>query len=103
MDICVDPTGAPTLEGADDFTSLRLTGTRPTTDDARAALAACGIELTDDLTHGHIEPTAFSRLAGGAGERPDWQAGLQGMLAYATGKGWTDEAGRIRAHAAWTG
>lgn len=103
MDICVDHAGVPTLEGADDFTSLRLTGTCPATRDARVALAASGIELTDDLTHGHVEPATFARLAGDAADRPDWQAALHGMLAEATRRGWTDERGRIRAHAEWSG
>lgn len=102
MDVSVDPSGMPTLEGVDDFTSLRLTGTAPATGAARATLAAAGIDLTDDLTHGHIEPATFSRLAGAAADRPDWQTGLRGMLAYAAGKGWTDETGRIRAHAEWS-
>jgi hypothetical protein len=101
MDIVVDPAGVPTMRDADDFTSLRLTGTAPTAPESRDALAGWGIELTPDATHGHIAPAAFARLAGDAADQPDWQRGLAGMLAYATSKGWADDAGRIRAHAEW--
>lgn len=101
MDVRVGPSGEPVLDEPDDFRSLRLTGTRPSSDAARAALSSAGIELDEDGGHGHIEPTAFTRLAGSAGERPDWQDGLAAMLAYAVDHGWTDDAGRVRAHAEW--
>lgn len=103
MDIAVDPAGVPTMHGADDFTSLRLTGTRPSSSEALATLAGWGIELTPDGDHGHIAPGSFARLAGPSADRPDWQQGLDGMLTYATSKGWIDESGRVRAHADWGG
>jgi len=101
MDVRVDASGLPALEHAADFTALRLTGTAPASLEARATLAAAGIELSDDLTHGHIEPAAFPRLAGSLAHGAEWQQGLEAMLAYATRKGWTDETGRVRAHAEW--
>jgi len=101
MDIAIDPSGVPTMHGADELTSLRLTGTAPSSPEARSTLAGWGIEVLDDGTHGHIEPTTFARLAGASAARPEWQAGLRAMLDFATGKGWTDDAGRVRAHAEW--
>jgi hypothetical protein len=102
MDVHIDPDGAPRLVDAETLTSLRLTGTAPSLD-ARAALASAGIVITDDGGHGFIEPATFSRLAGALAADPAWQQGLATMVAFATDKGWTDEAGRIRAHAEWDG
>jgi hypothetical protein len=101
MDVRIDPTGTPALDGADDFTSLRLIGTRPSSAAARSTLGASGIELTDDDGHGYIEPAAIARLAGAAADGPGWQEGFQRMVDYAVGKGWSDDAGRLRAHAEW--
>lgn len=101
MDVRIDPTGAAALDGVDDFTALRLTGTRPSSAAARSTLGASGIELTDDGSHGYIEPAAITRLAGTAADGPEWQDGFRRMLAYASEKGWADETGRIRAHAEW--
>ena len=102
MDVHIDPTGMPRLVDAEALTSLRLTGTAPSPD-ARAALAAAGIVITDDAGHGYVEPATFSRLAGPVAADPEWQAGFAKMVAYAADKGWTDGAGRIRAHAEWDG
>ena len=97
MDIVIDPTGVPTMQAADDFTSLRLTGTAPSSPEARATLAGWGIELTADGTHGHIAHPVFASLAGApAADRPAWQQGLRGMLDFAAnGQGL---GGRRRAH-----
>ena len=102
MDVHIDPNGAPRLVGAEALTSLRLTGTAPSPA-ARAALASAGIVMTDDNGHGYIEPATFARLAGPLAVDPTWQQGFAKMVAFATDKGWTDGAGRIRAHAEWDG
>ena len=31
-------------------------------------------------------------------QRDAWASGFDGMIAYATSKGWTDTQGRVRAH-----
>ena len=102
MDVHVDPAGTPRLVDPEVLTSLRLTGTSPSPE-ARAALASVGIVITADGGHGFIESTTFERLAGAPTDDPAWRAGLARMLAFAADKGWTDDAGRVRAHAEWEG
>ena len=48
-------------------------------------------------THSWVNPADLSALAGRAGD-DEWQRKLAAMIGYAESKGWTDEAGRIRAH-----
>jgi hypothetical protein len=49
-------------------------------------------------THLMVPVDTVRRLAAGR-VGPTWENDLAGMLAYATGKGWTDETGtRVRAH-----
>lgn len=45
-----------------------------------------------------IAPEDLVRLAGDAGEDPQWQAQVDSMVTYAGTKGWLDRTGRIRAH-----
>ena len=48
--------------------------------------------------HAWVAPETLARLAGDAAVDPDWQARFDAMLAFASGKGWTDAAGHVRAH-----
>lgn len=47
--------------------------------------------------HTFVEPEILAELSG-RGEDAEWRAQLGNMLAYATSKGWSDGAGRARAH-----
>lgn len=47
--------------------------------------------------HSWVDPGDLTALAGRGGD-PEWQQKLAGMIGYAQSKGWTDDAGRIRAH-----
>jgi hypothetical protein len=100
MEIRIDRSGAPTLDGADDFNSLRVVCTGPTPADVPAD---SGIELTSDCTHAYIDAGTIPRLAGATADRREWQEAYQRMVAYASSKGWSDERGRIRAHVEWVG
>ena len=49
-----------------------------------------------------ITVDAVRRLAGDLAADPDWNAGLDKMLAYAGSKGWMDPSGTaIQAHVEW--
>lgn len=52
----------------------------------------------DRTDHAFLEPEAILDLAGGLASDPTWREGFAAMLAYAASKGWTDDAGAIRAH-----
>jgi hypothetical protein len=63
-----------------------------------AAVDRSGLgRLTADGTHVAVEPAGLRRLAGAA-VTPAWEAGFEGMCAYAAGKGWVEADGAIRAH-----
>jgi hypothetical protein len=53
--------------------------------------------LTADGTHLAVDPVGLRRLAGAA-VTPAWEAGFEGMCAYAAGKGWVEADGAILAH-----
>lgn len=73
---------------------LEVRGSAASTD-LDAALRAAGIGRAED-GHAWIEPAALRQLAGGERD-PEWEAGLEAMLAYAAGRGWTRD-GAVRAH-----
>ncbi len=66
----------------------------PDTDVARAALAT--VARLDGRDHAWIAPDRVRAWAGPV--PPDWDAQFATMIAYATGKGWTDSDGSLRAH-----
>jgi hypothetical protein len=99
--IAIDPHGSPTLHEAADLKRLAITGPRPDAA-AVARLAEAGVALTDDRAHGFVAPATVVHWAS-AGSLPEgWQVDFDAMVAYATSKGWTDDAGRLRAHTEWT-
>jgi hypothetical protein len=53
--------------------------------------------LHADGAHVVVDPVALRRLAGGAATA-SWDAGFEGMCAYAAGKGWMEADGGILAH-----
>jgi hypothetical protein len=84
-----------------DFKSFKLVAAHPASqrDAVAGALAGIGGKLEDE--HAWI-PIAWMRRRPGLGEDADWLKGLQGMLDFATRKGWVDEArGLVRAHIEW--
>ncbi len=50
-----------------------------------------------DGDHAFLDPEAVKRLAGDRAAG-DWGANFDNMIEFARGKGWVDEAGRVRAH-----
>lgn len=85
----------PELVEPDDFRAfdvvLRGSG------DREAALAGLG-SLADDGEHVFVDPARLRELAGDRATDPEWLAGLEKMTAFASGQGWIDGSGRIRAH-----
>lgn len=63
--------------------------------DLDAALRAGGVGWAED-EHAWIEPAALRELAG-PDRDAEWEAGLEAMLVYASGQGWTRD-GAVRAH-----
>src|SRR3954451_16857408 len=95
MEIHVDSSGAaPTLEAPDDFKGFKVVmhGDPP---GRAAALEAVAAKVEK---HAWITVDALRALAGSAATEA-WEESLQGMVGYATSKGWFDEdLGAIRAH-----
>lgn len=68
-------------------------------DPERLRDAAMGLgRLSDDGRHLFLDPQALVALAGPLADDPAWREGFDGMVAYAEGKGWTDDRGAVRAH-----
>ncbi len=88
--IAVD--GALALEGPANFRqfAIMLSADAP----ADAALARLGRR---DGAHIWITPAAIRALLPTPPDRA-WEEGFAAMLAFATTRGWVDEAGAIRAH-----
>jgi hypothetical protein len=99
MRIKVSDDGSLELVDPDVFTDFAMIGSRPATDSAREALRAQGLHTSDDGEHVFVDPRAVVALADSTDS--SWREKFDGMVAYATSKGWTDDAGRIRAH--WAG
>jgi hypothetical protein len=98
MIIHLDVRSAPatvTLLEPDAFNGFHV---RVTGDDADALSAAADRvgALVDD--HVLVDRVALEGLAGDLAQSPAWQQQLEGMLAYATSKGWVTKEGAIRAH-----
>lgn len=83
---------------AEVFTSLsvRVSGD---VDDGAVAAALDGLGRLDG-EHAWLDVAALRRCAGvniGDDVRAGWEAGFDGMIAYASSKGWTN-GGAVRAH-----
>jgi hypothetical protein len=104
MFIRVDLSGAQpvtTLADPDNFRAFAAVVVGSAPDPARVAEALAGLGTLDvGGEHVWLDAGAVKRLAGdAAGER--WLADFENMVEFARGKGWTDEAGRVRAHLEW--
>ena len=92
MFIRIGADGAVTLEEAADLRRLSIhTAATPAADAALSRLTRA-----DGPDHAWIAPQRIRELAGSTAK--DWNDGFAAMLAYASGKGWTDAAGAVRAH-----
>ena len=80
IDLTTVPPGV-TLRDADDFKGFKVVAGRP--------------------EHAFVDPAALRSLAGEKAEDPAWREQLEGMLAYASSKGWVREDGAVRAHVEW--
>ena len=93
MRIILSPTTEPTLAEPDDFKAFSVTAA------PGAALDRLG--RADGDTHVFVDPAVLRALPGARPDDAEWSASLDAMLAYAASKGWTDDAGHVRAHVAW--
>jgi hypothetical protein len=67
-------------------------------EDLAAVVRRSGLgRVHPDGDHVVVDPGALRRLAGAAAT-PSWEAGFEGMCAYAAGKGWVEADGGLRAH-----
>jgi hypothetical protein len=93
MRITLSPDMPPALAEPGDFQAFSVTAVRG------ASLAEAGRAEGD--THVFVDPAVLRALPGARPDDAEWSASLDAMLAYAASKGWTDDAGHVRAHVAW--
>jgi hypothetical protein len=84
-----------TLEDAEDFGRFEIRIIGVSAHDARTALAPVA-ELQAD--HAFVDPIGFFSLPGARPDTKEWRHHFDAMVDFASGKGWVDPAGRIRAH-----
>jgi hypothetical protein len=84
------------LREPDDFASFMVVA-------AARSWAELGRMLGDacrvDPPNVWVDPAEVRAL--GKASDPDWVAGLDAMLEYASRRGWTDGSGAVRAHCEW--
>jgi hypothetical protein len=103
MMVTVDLAGETAAVGLADprvFDDLRVVveaDGEPSTEALAAALAGAGF-LDADGRHVRLAADSLPRLAGGLADDPTWRSEYDRMVAYASGQGWVDDDGRIRAH-----
>lgn len=91
----------PELRDADNFRELKIEIVgAPERKRAEAALQ--GIGRMDGEDHAWLDQDAVAGLPGGRPEDPEWRQAFASMVEYATGAGWVDETGAIRAHIDWS-
>ena len=88
--------------GAFDRFSVEVTG-EGSDEELAAVVEESGLgRLHTDGSHVVVAPDGLRTLAGGA-VTAEWEAGFEGMCAYAAGKGWMEADGGILAHIERTG
>lgn len=90
--------GRAAVRQADDLKSLSVKAPGGHAD--AAVLGGLG-EPSADGAHVWLDVPALREAAAATIDpagRADWLVGFDGMIAYATSKGWTDDQGRVRAH-----
>jgi hypothetical protein len=99
--ILLDMGGGPaTLADPDDFTAFAAVATGPA-EAERLAVAAAPVGRAVGDSHVFVAIAALRTMHGARPSDAAWAEALDGMLAYAASKGWTDEAGAVRAHVEW--
>jgi hypothetical protein len=97
MYIWIDCDGAgPELREPDVFTELKLV-VAGAADLEAAGREAARVGRTDD-GHVFVEPALLRRLAAERAGDVGWSEQFEGMVEYASAKGWIDDAGNVRAH-----
>jgi hypothetical protein len=98
MRVIVDRDGA-TLEAGDEFTSFDFVTelSRTELDAAVTGQRLGAIDVDADAEHVWFAVDALVRIAGPLADA-EWQRRLDGMVGYASSRGWVDSAGRVRAH-----
>ena len=105
MDVLVDLTAAPprvTLAEPRDLGSFKVLANSAQAQPTELSRALDGVGTVAEDGNAFITVDAVRRLAGDLAADPDWNAGLDKMLAYAGSKGWMDPSGTaIQAHVEW--
>src|SRR4051812_30083728 len=105
MDVLVDLTVAPpsvTLADPRDLGSFKVLANAAQAQPTELHRALDGVGTLGEDGHAFIAVDAVRRLAGDLADDPEWSAGLEKMLAYASAKGWMDASGTaIQAHVEW--
>ncbi len=105
MDVLVDLTVAPpsvSLAEPRDLGSFKVLAQAAQPHPTELSRALDGVGTIAEDGNAFITVDAVRRLAGDLAADPDWNAGLDKMLAYAGSKGWMDPSGTaIQAHVEW--
>lgn len=85
------------LREPDDFKSFKVVSHGVATEDRARALD--GVGRLEDSDHAYLSIPSVLELAGARADDPEWRASFDGMVTYASSKGWLDaDGGAIRAH-----
>ena len=105
MDVLVDLTAAPprvTLAEPRDLGSFKVLANAAQAQPTELSRALDGVGTVAEDGHAFIAVDAVRQLAGELADDPEWNEGLEKMLAYASSKGWMDPSGTaIQAHVEW--
>ena len=98
MYVAVDTTqGSAEVREASDLKQLSVRTVGPT-DLASLSRGLGELGRVDSTDHAWIDISALRTASGRSGDA-EWSSGFDAMIAYATTKGWVDEAGAaVRAH-----
>lgn len=61
-------------------------------------LKSLSVRIESGATHMWLKPEDIVALVGDLAQNPEWNEAFAGMITYATSKGWTNDAGEVRAH-----
>lgn len=61
-------------------------------------LKSLSVRIESGATHLWLDPQTIIELVGELGEDAQWREQFDGMIGYAASKGWTNDAGEVRAH-----
>lgn len=61
-------------------------------------LKSLSVRIESGSTHLWLDPQDIVALVGELSSNPEWSQQFAGMIGYAESKGWTNEAGAVRAH-----